>query len=526
MTSQHQLTVDNPQSLSQRYFSITRADVPYLCSAAIVIATARITTNTLVAFVVFVVAALFFAKYSPKGRAYYVLLKKLDSWKIRRPDKGVLWLAPSGKASKNRRIRLRRRQAEVLPVKVQSLQHIGLAHNKGFKTDSIVVVGDGSDDAALSLAAQRQKIAEKAQTIMRLASRPDVGVGVSFVFRKHPFNVYPLLDDQMRTNHPDIMVPAALVTPEKDLSRADLRRRNIRAIVDEKNELVKAKGSDIEMAAIVTIKRYGVLSVLAKLSSQSNKESSGKRRPFGRKRAQKSPKTLQKFNFKRLPIVDIAETCKEALTSNGVANVRILDEKGMEAFQRGTWDNADMTDFYRQQHSKTLGEYSHWPAKKISVTHNTATFDNTTHTVLRITGLPGPSLPSFMRQLHALGSRWYSVTLVGETISSTGDYLALNRITSVSAAIAEGTGSDTGMKTQRKLDAVQERQARVSNLKYLHLYNILLCITDPDPEKVENDAADVSRDLEGLLGISTHRISGESFQIPAVWSSRGGINML
>ena len=132
-----------------------------------------------------------------------------------------------------------------------------------------------------------------------------------------------------------------------------------------------------------------------------------------------------------LPIMELARAYANGLIANGVGGVRILNARELESWNAGVTNITDMPEFYQKQHYGQLGPRDHLPKKRICVTKTASIFDNSTFTFLRVTGLPSPVPPHFLRQLHAMPVRWKSISLVGETINSTGDYLALGKLSSL-----------------------------------------------------------------------------------------------
>jgi hypothetical protein len=523
--SERNLMVHNPARLSQRYFNLTEHDWWFVgFGGGIFVIVSSLAHSYFANFAVIAALGILFYKFGNNGRWYFMIGKEFTEFSIMKIHHGDRWIRPNPSAKNSSKTRQRferllRRRDDVIPIDIYDLGGIGMAHNKLRGTDSCVIIGTGSDIASLNLAAQRARISYFADNTKRVSSRPQFGVGMNSVFRIDPFNPWHLADDQAETVHPEIFLPVGLEKPLDQLTSAEHRRYMLHLNGREVNAVLQPKVSDTVMATVVTIKRYGALKTFVHELRQNEK-----RRRFGRKPA--APKPFSDMEVFMLPIMDVARTCKEGLTAAGVEGVRILNQKELEAYFRGAWDITDKQDYNRQQHEGTLGPVSHWPQERICVTKTTSVFDNTTHAVLQITGLPTPSLPHFMRLLHSVDARWRSVSLVGETIRSTGDYLALGRVASLLSVGADLYGSGGGVKTRQSIKDIADKQERISQTNVLHLYNVYIGIGGNDSAALERDVYNVTKGLSGLHNVTVSRIDKAWLQERALWAARAGLDTL
>jgi hypothetical protein len=518
------LRVFNPTRLVQRILSITTADWKFtVLMGCVLLVSNAVWNNTLISWGIVIVYGLLMVKYIPDDRAYYVPVQMVRSLRIRR-NEGVRWPTKKRRFSVGRRL-----DSEVIPLEVnyvRGLGHIGIIHNFRNNTDSVVITGDGSDMSALSLTEQRDRLRMHAEGTIAVAGRPDVQVGISYVFRRGPFNAWQFRDDLAATGAPEIMDPHYLRADYlEDLSPAQRRRMNLHSNMVESQKLLNEFGSDVVMAAIVTIRRYGILAKISKRGAKKPKRTH-------RKSRDESQSVVE--NLETLPIADVANACVDGLKATGVDGVHVLNPRECEQYIRSGWDVTNQPDYNTQVHEGTVKAYSHWPMRRIQVLRRVSIYDNTAHAVLRVKALPAPMLPHFMRLLHGMGIDYPAFSLVGETVSSTGDYLALGRIRHLSDALAETVGFTKGIRSKEALESIEQREEQVANEQFVYLYNILIDVRLPvDGDNPDEDLRELERmvgilrnELRSRFGVVTNRIKLGSRQEAAMWSATVGTNML
>jgi hypothetical protein len=478
------------------------------------------------------------------GKAFH------NAW-IRLWQHGVRWQAnpPKGKLFRRMFTRIGTRwSSDVIPLEVNELGDIGLIHNYRQQTDSVIVGGTGSTMSGMGLDAQRQVLNQHDAWIKRVAGRPDVVASISFVYRVGPHDPWQDIIMQVETGLPDIVLPPELA-PESSADETTRRRREaLRENLLEVNQLGLEVGSDVVMAAVITIKRYGHLQKITKdqrkkerqleqrmkrdWKKEKRRAKREKREPIVHAEAMQQRAEMTRLRLSDLPIADLADECAKGLQECGVSDVHIYDASDAERFLRGSWDVADMDDYFERRLQGELGGESHWPSQRIVVNRRCAVFDNTAHSTLLVKELPSPVLPHFMSQLQKLGIEYPTITLVGETTGSSLDYFALTRLRNITTGAQEAFGAEPGYKSEQIRDQWQARQAQLANTKYLHLYNILIDIRLPvngtsseDLEPLNSLVARVIKDLRSSMQIEAIRVTGESRQEPVVWSTTG-INML
>lgn len=545
--------VYGPSRQSQRFASFTPADwrVAVLIVVA-VIACNVVLNNPWLNLGLTLVGVLIMWKFSPYGRFYYVVGESFYSSWIRHWQHGVRWQAnpPKGKFFRRMFTRIGTRwSSDVIPLEVNELEDIGLVHNYRQGTDSVIIGGTGSIMSGISLDEQRRILDLHDSWIKRVAGRPDVGVSISFVYRVDPHDRWQDIIMQVETGLPNIVLPPELAPPAPTADEVTRRRwEALRENQLEVNQLGQDYGSDVIMAAVITIKRYGRLQQLTKeqrrkehqLEKRTRREWQKEKRRAKREKREpivhddviQQRAEMTRLRLSDLPIADLADECAKGLLECGVSGVHVFNVSEAEQFLRGSWDVTDMDDYYDRRLQNELGGDSHWPSQRIVTTKRAVVFDNTAHTTLLLKKLPSPVFPHFMVQLRKLGIEYPTITLVGETTSSLWDYLAMTRLRNIARGAQEAFGAESGMKSEQVHDEWLARQAQMANTKYLHLYNILIDIRLPvdgtsgeNLEALDTHVMKVVKDLHSSLGIEAIRVTGECRQESVVWSTTG-INML
>lgn len=545
--------VYGPTRQNQRFASFTAAD----WRVAMLIAVALVTSNALfdspwLNLAVTVAGVIIMWKFSSYGRLYHVVGEAFYSLWIRLWQHGIRWQAhpPRGKFFRRLFTRIGTRwSSDVIPLEVNELGDIGLVHNYRQQTDSVIVGGTGSASSGLGLDEQRRILDLHDTWIKRVAGRPDVGVSISFVYRVDPHDPWQDIIMQVETGLPNIVLPPELA-PDASMADEVTRRRwaALRENQLEVNQLGLEVGSDVIMAAVITIKRYGRLQKLTKEQRRRERQLEKRMQREWRKEKRRAKREgrepvvydealqqraeITRLRLSDLPIADLADECAKGLVECGVSGVHVFSVPETEKFLRGSWDVADMDDYYERRLQSELGGDSHWPSQRIVTTNRCVVFDYTAHSTLLVKRLPAPVLPHFMAQLHKLGIEYPTITLVGETTSSIWDYLALTRIRSIARGAQDAFGADSGVKTEQVHEEWLARQTQIANTKYLHLYNILIDIrlpvngtSDEDLEALDTQVSKVIKDLRSSMRIEAIRVTGECRQESVVWSATG-INML
>lgn len=544
--------VYGPKRPSQRFASMTPADwrVAFLILVAL-IACDQLVGSALANLGVLIVGLIFMWKFSPYGRFYYVIGQAFHNVWIRSWQHGIRWQANPPKGKLLRRLFTRigtRWSSDIIPLEVNELGEIGLVHNFRQKTDSVIVGGTGSTMSGLSLDEQRRILDLHDTWIKRVAGRPDVGVSISFVYRVDPHDPWQDIIMQVETGLPNVVLPPELAPKSLADERTHRRWEKLRENLLEVNQLGLDVGSDVVMVAVITIKRYGHLQKLTaeqrrrerqlekrmKRDWQKEKRRAKreKREPIVHDDVIKQRAEMAKLRLSELPIADLADECAKGLTETGVSGVHVYSASEAERFLRGSWDVADMDNYYERRLQGELSAESHWPTQRIVVRKRCVVFDNTAHTNILVKELPSPLLPHFMAQLHQLGIEYPAITLVGETTGSNFEYIWMARLRGITGGAQEATGAEAGVKTEMLQEEWLARQRQLANTKYLHLYNILLDVrlpvsgtSDEELEALDEQVTSVIKDLSSMMRIEAVRVTGECRQEPFVWSTTG-INML
>jgi len=333
------------------------------------------------------------------GRNYRLLGDWWMSLWIARVEKNLIWTA------KKKRWSDVFRRSPPINIKLGELGDLGLIHVVSRKTDSIVITGDGSDSSSQNLVAQHSYNLNNSDTIKRVAAVPGYSVGTSFVFRRRLSNISKV-DSYFGDNlDHEVAIPRALTVEPEQYTDYDHRKMGIRLITEELRDMVQAYSGEVDMAAVLTIRREGILAALKKGGS------------------------LAADDIHRLPIAKVARAATDGFVTNGVSNVSTLDFPGAHAFVQGAWNIAHADEYYRRLEDPANYDFSDFPGPEheILAFSDHCITDDTLHSVIKLTQCPAFALPNFFRQLHATNVRWPAVTLVGDAVGSGMEYTLLDR---------------------------------------------------------------------------------------------------
>lgn len=387
---------------------------------------------------------------------------------------------------------------------------VGIMHKKGAHTDSFVIVSDGATIAAESPASQHEAYTRIADTVKQLvSSRKGYSIGVSYVFRKDPFNMAELETNLEGMLHPEVFVPSGLNVPDDELTAEQSRWLLISANWSQlRNEVIAPHGRKVWMATVVTIRREGVLA-----------------------KAQSSRAISPKY-IRRLPINKMVKTVTSGLIAAGVTNPRPLDKAEIHHFIRGAWDTETIDEYYDLVQQNPEAPYQdgftdHWPHQEMRVTNQHSVTDGTYATVLRLTGNREEEWQGYWRELMgSIEAPHFSFALVGSAVRSSREVAFLERFTSLLQDVGDVVGiNHKTMKMEKREARYDKRKRDIFESEFSQSYSIVIALRAGSEEEL-NDQIDQVESLATQLGMSTARITLATHQYPALWSATTGINML
>jgi hypothetical protein len=498
-STEHELLTQAPDELKRNFMSFTRMDVIAAAMLALIAVVVLGVYGKLFGLIAACICAAFMYRFSAKGRLYYVVGLRFRSTWIKRVQKNVIWVGPDLKPVRRQILR----RPPPIPLKLTRVGDIAAVHFVGHQSDALVVTGSGSPIASLNLLQQLGAHGELAQAFKRTAhvasTTASAPIGVSFMFRRRPVNLVALSTMLNENVYPDLLEEIA-----EPMTDHEKRMARVGPVLDELIDMCDESGGDITMASIWTIGREGAIETAVKRGG------------------------LPRKSIKRLLVAKVAQAAIEGLEACGVEDVKALDFVGLQEFMRAAWDVKNLDSYQEEVFFNPPGEISelHWPQSRIQIFNDCCLIDGTYHSVVRIQGCPALQLPSYMRELFAADTPWLTVTLVGETVDSTREEIFLNRI----IPLTEEFNNQRGIvhKSSRKEARERQRKEREEEIylsRHGQAYNLLIAVSHPDKEELENGVDQVLRTCRAI-DLSVARIVGEAWQLAAFWSATTGINML
>lgn len=496
------LHVTTPPALSRRWWAFSFIDQCFVAVMGMITFTVLVVYGS-PEFLVPLVLTLGALERADEGRLYYVALQGIKTLWIRFWRKGVLWSSPESENSdmashrRTNRRTLSRSDEGPIPLAVHAIGDIGLVHNRRKKMDSIILVGDGSDISTLDLTGQANRHSQMVRILKRVATIPGITLGVSYVFRRRPSDPISNLEWGVQNLHPSVLLPEGLTkAKEESLTIQEQRDMRLNLNVMERMRMDQQYGSQVTMAVLLSVRRTGGI-----LSA-------------------KSGKSVAEDDIKRLDIVQMAELAVEGLTNSGVKGARVLNPSEVKQYLRGAWDVATLDDYRPSDDDE---DDRHWPQQMIKVSNDHSVFDTTGHEVIRINGMPEAQLPHYMRQLHGLGVKYASYTLVSDTVKSKGEYFLLGQFMGITDNIREALGRERTVDRphiRSRREALESRQEELFRSVFSQMYAILIVISAESPHELESQVHTALRQAESL-GFPGKVIKGECRQQDALWSGSG-----
>jgi len=487
-----------PEKTSMNFLSFDRSDG----KLAVVMATLMITAEPYygkLATLVVVGLWLGLMWRREDGRNYWLFAGWCANLWITRVEKNVIWTA------KKKRWSDIFRRSPPINLKLGELGDLGLVHVVSRKTDSIIILGEGSDSSAQSLEALHAYNLANADTIKRVAAVPGYGVGTSFVFRRRLANLSRVATGYSENLDPEVAIPRALTIPADQHTAYDRRKMGLRLITQELTDMVETYSGEVRMAAVLTIRREGLLAGLKKGGSLATDE------------------------INRLPIAKVARTAIDGFSANGVAEVRALDFAGVHAYIHGALDVANAGSYYSRQDDPTDNVYDSGfpgPEHEILAFKDHCITDDTWHSVIKLTRCPAASLPNYFHQLHATNVRWPAVTLVGDAVGSGFEYTLLDRIIPLKESLDESLGVvHKGPRGRERDEGLVTRQDEIYRSRIKMTYSILVGISQTSLRSLEDDVSEAIN-LARSLGLGPRRIKGPSKQVSAILTASTGVNLM
>ena len=269
--------------------------------------------------------------------------------------------------------------------------------------------------------------------------------------------------------------------------------------------MVETYSGEVRMAAVLTIRREGLLAGLKKGGSLATDE------------------------INRLPIAKVARTAIDGFSANGVAEVRALDFAGVHAYIHGALDVANAGSYYSRQDDPTDNVYDSGfpgPEHEILAFKDHCITDDTWHSVIKLTRCPAASLPNYFHQLHATNVRWPAVTLVGDAVGSGFEYTLLDRIIPLKESLDESLGVvHKGPRGRERDEGLVTRQDEIYRSRIKMTYSILVGISQTSLRSLEDDVSEAIN-LARSLGLGPRRIKGPSKQVSAILTASTGVNLM
>lgn len=507
MTIDTNFQTENPSRTSAKFTAFTTYDRLVFWSLVAVDVVIWSATSLLVAVICFFILMIPML-HAENGRLYRLAIRGFRSWRIRRRSH-VTWQPEQ--QTDNRGKRRKRRLREIL--KTFGLGPMGVMHYPAGRSDSIVIVGDGSVMASQDLPEQAQSHMEYADFIKRVASTArKYAVGVSSIFQRRPPDLLKYQRNSEGHLHPEVAYPEALLKDESEWTEHDHRMMALYRIQAELEEVYEATACSITMAICLTVRHDTVLSTAFK-----NKRLAIRKVP-------------------RLVLSRIAYAAIKGLTRFGATGLRILDKDGIEDFIREGWDVADIEEYrnetalrreQRDNGDDAASDDLFWPGEVKEAYEDYCVTDNTYHTIFRMTtGKPFLTIGE-MRQLYAVDVPWVTITLVGETVSSRREYGMFNFVLHLLDDTKEVTGflGGRGARAERKERTRQQRLEAIDASGFIQDYNILAVVSATNLDDLEDWAGKMQSHCD-YLGLGPVRVEGEDFQEPALVSALTGVNML
>jgi hypothetical protein len=511
-----------PEKLQGNFGDFSPSDVWFTVALLAVAMIAWVQVNFVLVPVVIVVWVFLMLRSHKGGRRYYLAGASIRSyWRVRvRKGRSSRRVDKEGDSSVGNRVGKRRgdnkKAGSDITFALTSVpsdldgETIGIMHVKRAHTDSFVVISEGADIASTPLASQHESYELIAKMVARLvASMRGYSVGVSYLFRKDPFDMYELEANLENFLRPEMYVPSGMDVEEAD--RTDRQHREIFAAgvwAQLQTDVIPEEGRKVWMATVVTIKRTGALA-----KAESNR-------------------TIDKRYIKRLPINQMVKIVVSGLKAAGVTDPRPLDRGEIHLFTRGAWDTLDVDEYHGLVAEDPEAPYrdgfnDHWPREEMLAFNDYSRTDGNVAAVMRVSSNRKEEWQGYWPEYYtSLPGRYSCFALVGSAITSSREIWLLERGAALLISIGELLGVNYKTRSmQRREDKINRRADTIFESEFSQTYNILVTLRPEREEELEHEMADLET-LGITLGITHKRIELAVHQYPALWSGTLAISGL
>jgi hypothetical protein len=443
------------------------------------------------------------------GRMYYVLLvvRPRNFW-IDKIQKSVLWEA---EPEKPRLARLTRPMPPNGRVAINYLPFVrdkvettlAIVYNEYDKTDTIIIGGEGSDIAGMSIPEQANVLDRVADGIKRLAGLKGMDIMVSFQNSRRPPNVREMFEIYANNIHPDFLIEERRNGPydNEDLRRGDA---NIAKVLEECLYVGRDLSSKSIMTMSVTITRDEAINKFVKKGSLADDPS------------------------KRWLVTQFARLAEDQMTICGVDDAHAYTLEEMHEHIRYTWD-VKQDDVYAGWKAENQGDlsdprwtYFHWPQEYIHAGKDYCCMDGCWHAVLTVEESPSEARPDTFRPLYFLNVPNVTVSVVGKTVKAKREVRSLE---AASTFMEEGKNV-LGVvgETQASLERSDRTKARLQSVyhaRYSQHYNIAVIVSATSKEALMDDVDQAVREVNANDGFQIVQRTGSFVQVPWVFSAHG-----
>ncbi|GEM_PF-3905713 len=378
--------------------------------------------------------------------------------------------------------------------------HIGFVHHYPTRLDLIPITGEGASISAMSPARQQWAHETIAGLIKSLpAIGRSVSVGVSFVNRYDPADVYGYMARVEEVNH-----PKALTDPEVIKTPLDQRWHTCYQVQEALANEFLPQTREPWMIMLIAVRQEGVLA-----------------------KASKSHIIGARW-VGRLLINKAVRIAVAQLSVAGVIEPRALDLAEVNDFVRGSHPGG-IDKYYEARESDPNQRYSseftgHWPQWSMRATNSHGETDGICHTVLRVTAFPPNVDEAYFRRVDSqIDVPCFSRATVGEAVQSTRELWWLERGTAIISDLGTIIGIDRQTLAAQDRDRrLEERKLDIHASQYSLQFSHLYALFATSPEELDGYVDSVLTELS-KHGMSAKRITGVEYQYPALWSATLGL---
>ena len=384
----------------------------------------------------------------------------------------------------------------------------------GEHSDALPIMGQGSDFSTRELMQQFLAIQQLGELTKRLASYiKGYGIGISYVFRQRPPDLYALEHHYEDNFHPDVLLPPAQAEgkPLEQYTAYDWRCQNLRDNAVELLGLMEQVGGEPDMGMILTVRH----SPAVRLPRRS--------------KAKKANAEAKDKKVDEMPITKMAKEALRGLERSGVDSPSLLTPTGLVGFLRGAWDvhPESYQEFCASDRVTTDPDWPiQWPQHSVRVMRDHCILDgNYCGTVMFRSG-PAHADPWFYRELFATEVEYPSIALVSEAVHNRTDLWAITTAINIADKITSLLQIDRLSAGARKRQQERElREEQLTDTRFRQTYHILFGVCHWDKEAFE-------RDIENVIAVGNHlqlsplRVSGECRQVPYFFSAATGVDFM